>query len=155
MIFDAVQNTWVDGLEQFLEGYGLPTTIASVVAIVVIIGIPTLVQIVKLMSAAKDNTAYRGIMLTRIVSDTAYSKRVAEASKKTVELFNKLISDLSACKRVADVKSIAERYKQDVIDQGTEISDLISTGEAMINEYGTVPTKRALKEIEKAKKESK
>ncbi len=154
MILDAVQNNWVDGLEQFLEGYGLPATIASVVAIVVIIGIPTLVQVLRLMSASKDNTAYRGIMLTRIVSDTAYSKRVAEASKKTIELLNNLVTDLSSCKRIADVKSVAEKYKQDVITQGTEISDLISTGEAMINEYGTVPTKRALKEIEKAKKEN-
>lgn len=60
----TTNQTWVDNLEKFLEGYGLPTAIATIIAIVVIIGIPTLVQIIRLMSSAKDNTAYRGIMLT-------------------------------------------------------------------------------------------
>lgn len=149
---NETQSTWVDSLEAFLEGYGLPTTIASVVAIVVIIGIPTLVQIIRLMSAAKDNTAYRGIMLTRIASSTAYSKRVAEGSEKVAEAMAELLNKLSDCKRMNDVKAISKEFAEQVKKLIDDANGLVSIGEKMMDEYGSVPTKRALKEIEKAKK---
>lgn len=150
----TTNQTWVDNLEKFLEGYGLPTAIATIIAIVVIIGIPTLVQIIRLMSSAKDNTAYRGIMLTRIASSTTYSKSVAEEAEEIAKTVKELCDSLASCKRLSDVQSVAKEYSTTIATEITEITSLVDTGTTMQEEYGSVPTKRALKEIEKAKKKA-
>lgn len=151
MVYDAVQNSWVDGLEQFLTQYGVPASIASVVAVLIIIGIPTFIQMLKLMQNAKDNSAYRGIMLTRIISSAAYSKQVAEATKRMIEEMKAFCERLSQCKRLSEVKELAKESMETIQKEADTADDLIETGTTMVNEYGTVPSKRALKEMEKSK----
>lgn len=148
---NEAQTTWVEMLETFLEGYGLPTAIASAVALIVIVAIPTLVQVLRLVSASKQNAVYKVLTLKRVASSAMYSKKVAEASKNVVAIVSNLLTDLSNCKRIADVKAVSADYENKIVAEGKKMETLVQEGDTLANEFGSVPTNKAMKEMAKEK----
>ena len=146
------QQSWVERLEIFLEAYGVPAAIASAIAITVIIGIPVLIQVIRLVSASKDNTLYRSLTLKRIANSVNYAKRVANASKDIVNTMGDLMTDLSKCKRISDVKTVSTNYSTVLNTEKETITALASEGEKLATDYTSVPSKKAMKQIAKESK---
>lgn len=141
-----MNSDFISQLTELLEGQGVPTTVAGLAATaIVLIGALAWVFL-KNQSSLNNLAATRTTLASRAKRTISHSNQAvrlqAERDRVRTERQVSFYEEVANAERFADIKAIAEKYRQLELKDGEEyqerMSDLTKVGNEMEVEYSTI-----------------